>query len=191
MIKAFLIRFVCLFSLLFIMSCSTAVEKTKYYRLEGEALNNTISTCGQDCTKLLVNIIVPDYLNSNGIVYYSDSMDLLTVANKNLWIEELGTQLTKILTNKINNKFNKYYAFDQRTNLKNDSNLQIFMQKFNGEKDGKLIISGTYVFKHKDLVKQGSFEKVEIQKDNGFDSLVLGLNQLWLNQCDILIKDLL
>ena len=139
------------------------------------------------------NIIVdvPDYLDSNGIVYYSDSMDKITVATKNLWLEELSIQLKNILENKINNSINDYYAFDSRMNIKHDVLLQIFIQKFNGEKDGNVVVSGTYVFNNqKDTIKQGAFTVTEKQSDNGFDSLVDRLNELWLKECDKLIKEL-
>ena len=175
-----------------IIGCSSVVsEKTKYYSLEGISLVNNSSICGKNCIKLLIQVDVPDYLDSNGIVYYSDSMDKITVATKNLWLEELSIQLKNILENKINNSINDYYAFDSRMNIKHDVLLQIFIQKFNGEKDGNVVVSGTYVFNNqKDTIKQGAFTVTEKQSDNGFDSLVDRLNELWLKECDKLIKEL-
>ena len=68
-----------------IIGCSSAVsEKTKYYSLEGISLVNNSSICGKNCIKLLIQVDVPDYLDSNGIVYYSDSMDKTNASSKSL-----------------------------------------------------------------------------------------------------------
>lgn len=189
--KQFITMLLCTSIFFVINGCSSPIEKTKYYKLEGVALNNISNICSTNCKKLLIQIFVPDYINSNGIIYYSESQGQLTMTSKNLWIEELSTQLKNSLENKINNSNGKYYAFDSRMNVKNDALLQIFIQKFNGEKDGKIVLSGTYIFNNSDTIHQGAFDLSDKQTNDGFEALVAKMNELWIKECDNLIKELL
>lgn len=174
--------------------CSSSVtERTSYYTLAGDKQSAAVANkqCNK-CRKVTVKVTVPSFLDNGGIAYYSG--DLLVLSKNNLWSESLSIQMQNILAEQINSLTGSdvvaFPASLRPAGIYDDAVLNVSLKKFNGSADGYAEIEGTYIYMKDDVLKNGKFSSRIRQTEDGFSYLVDSLNEVWIKECNNLIKDL-
>jgi uncharacterized lipoprotein YmbA len=178
----------------FLSACSSSVvERTSYYTLNGDSkpVSRMNKQCN-NCKKVTVKVIVPSLIDNGGIAYYSGELQVLSKNNQ--WSESPSIQLQNLLVDQINSSTGpEVVAFStslRPSGIIDDAVLSVSLKKFNGSPDGYAEIEGTYIYMSGDVLKNGRFSDRVRQTEDGFPSLVSSLNEVWVRQCNNLIKDL-
>lgn len=143
--------------LLLLTACSSSSPSKKVYLLPDSQIQLADSS-------VFVEVLLPDYLNSNSIVYRSSATQM-TQTRANLWAE----QLQGLLEDRFNGSVYKV----------NQQQLQINFEKFNGAYTGNAEIKGNWALLDKagEAVKQGLFNLQVPLQEQGYDALVEALGK--------------
>ncbi|AKE96650.1 membrane integrity-associated transporter subunit PqiC [Cronobacter sakazakii] len=161
-------------------ACSTTQETT-WYQLPASTAPVTRSA-PMDSQHLLwvEQVSVPDYLAGNGVVYQTTDVQYV-IASQNLWASPLDQQLRNTLVTNLSATLPGWVVSAQPLGAEQDT-LNVNVTGFHGRYDGRVIVSGEWLLKHKGhLIKRPFYTELKQQQD-GYDAMVKTLAQAWQQQ---------
>lgn len=121
-----------------------------------------------------LGVTLPDYLNNTGIVYQTSDVTY-TVAQQNLWSGSLKSQVEQRVLANLNTALPQWLVGWQTTG--SDKSLALSLNSFHGRYDGRVVIRGEWTYVKGQTLTTRPFERVLIQPNDGYESLVATLAQ--------------
>ncbi|MCW1971824.1 UNVERIFIED_ORG: hypothetical protein FHW05_000638 [Pantoea agglomerans] len=159
-------------------ACSSTVNTTYYQLPSGAASMQVISSeANAQPTLWVQQVVVPDYLAGNGLVYQTSDVKYVIAAN-NLWASPLDQQLQQTMITNLTKALPGRLVTQTLMGQEHDT-LNITVNDFQGRYDGKAVISGQWTLEHQGRFKKQAFNLVLPQQEDGYDALVKTLAQGW------------
>ncbi len=158
-------------------ACSSS-SAPHYYAIALPEAQNSVVTPNQQPVVAVNDIDLADYLNSVGIVYQQDDVQL-TTANQHRWAEALDKQLTRSLLQSLRQQLPAYQWQNGQTAGQNVAQLQVKVRGFHGKADGHAIISGEWVLNTEKQQYSGQFQQLYPLTADGYPALVRELRAGW------------
>lgn len=157
-------------------ACSSTETKT-YYQLPlaTGAVQNSASPSQRMLWVEQVNI--PDFLAGNGVVYQTSDVQYV-IASNNLWASPLDQQLRTTLVSSLSNQLPGRVVSSQPLGSDQDI-LNVSVTGFHGRYDGKVVVSGEWLFNHQGQLTKRPFHIELPQQQDGYDAMVKTLAQAW------------
>ena len=190
-----------LLSLLFVIcgamtaGCSTnSSSKIHYYSFDNETQSSTlfVDIKHHDNKKysfLVSKIDMPDYLDSQSIVYQVTDSEVIQTSN-NRWVDKLSVILEKSLIELITNKIPDYVVLQK--NICSGENCQkifVRIKKFQGNYQGNAEVSfDWFLYSDNKLLCLGSQDNKQQLSNNGYPALVKALESSWDKGVDEMIQ---
>lgn len=159
--------------------CSTTADIT-HYRLTSHSHDSFLKAGTNEQQLWVEQISLPDYLDSDGIVFQSSEVRY-TIARNNLWATSLRQQLQQTLIANLNATLPGTLISATSQGPEQDK-LTINITGFHGRYDGRGIISGDWVLEHRGKFISRSFMLTPTQHNDGYDGLVKVLSAGWLHE---------
>mgnify|MGYP000480613145 CR=1 FL=1 len=119
--------FICLISSVFLVSCASQVQQTKFYVLPYLPLEN------RQTADLNIDINLAEYLKQDFMVIENQESEL-TFAQNHRWAEPLEQLITRYLSKRI--------LSAQPENLLTQTQLEVNIERFYGSVSGQVYLSG-------------------------------------------------
>nr|WP_193014584.1 membrane integrity-associated transporter subunit PqiC [Proteus sp. FME41] len=166
---------------LMLTACSSQTNKT-YYQLpdiyqNGVSVEVTTIQAAKKPQIWVQPIRLSNMLVSAGIVYQTTDINY-TVANQHLWINPLDQQLQQNLISGLTKSLPDTVVANQPVEDKL-AKLTVTVNYFQGRYDGKVIISGDWIYAVDNKVISQPFSLVLTQTEDGYPALVRTLGQGW------------
>ncbi|MEQ5206499.1 membrane integrity-associated transporter subunit PqiC [Proteus sp. fly-1067] len=166
---------------LMLTACSSQTEKT-YYQLPdiyqtGVSTQVTTTQSAKKPQIWVQPIRLSNMLVNAGIVYQTTDINY-TVANQHLWINPLDQQLQQNLISGLTKALPGTVVANQPIE-DNLAKLTVTVNYFQGRYDGKVIISGDWIYTENSKVISQPFSLVLTQTEDGYPALVRTLGQGW------------
>ncbi len=149
-----------------------------YYAIALPEAQNSFVTPNQQPVVSVNDIDLADYLNSVGIVYQQDDVQL-TTANQHRWAEALDKQLTRSLLQSLRQQLPAYQWQNGQTAGQNVAQLQVKVRGFHGRADGHAVISGEWTLVTGSQQYSGQFQQQYPLTADGYPALVRELRAGW------------
>ena len=149
-----------------------------YYAIALPEAQNSFVTPNQQPVVSVNDIDLADYLNSVGIVYQQDDVQL-TTANQHRWAEALDKQLTCALLLNLRAQLPGWQWQNGQTSMQNIAQLQIKVRGFHGKADGHAVISGEWTLMKGKQQYSGQFQQLYPLTADGYPALVRELRTGW------------
>lgn len=149
-----------------------------YYAIALPEAQNSVVTPNQQPVVAVNDIDLADYLNSVGIVYQQDDVQL-TTANQHRWAEALDKQLTRSLLQSLRQQLPAYQWQNGQTAGQNVAQLQVKVRGFHGRADGHAVISGEWTLVTGSQQYSGQFQQQYPLTADGYPALVRELRAGW------------
>ncbi|EQA4281386.1 membrane integrity-associated transporter subunit PqiC [Cronobacter dublinensis] len=164
-----------------LLSACSSTEETTWYQLPASTAPVARSTPANSQHLLWVEqVAVPDYLAGNGVVYQTTDVQYV-IASQNLWASPLDQQLRNTLVTNLSATLPGWVVSAQPLGAEQDT-LNVNVTGFHGRYDGRVIVSGEWLLKHKgQLIKRPFYTELKQQQD-GYDAMVKTLAQAWEQQ---------
>ena len=160
-------------------ACSSSGTSTPHYY--AIALPDTQSHMVAPALQPVVavnDIELADYLNSVGIVYQQDDVQLVT-ANQHRWAEALDKQLTRSLLQNLRQQLPAYQWQTGQIARQTVAQLQVKVRGFHGRADGHAVISGEWTLLTATQQYSGQFQQHYPLTTDGYPALVRELRAGW------------
>ncbi|CBA29724.1 membrane integrity-associated transporter subunit PqiC [Cronobacter turicensis] len=164
-----------------LLSACSSTEETTWYQLPASTAPVAHSASMNSQHLLWVEqVSVPDYLAGNGVVYQTTDVQYV-IASQNLWASPLDQQLRNTLVTNLSATLPGWVVSAQPLGAEQDT-LNVNVTGFHGRYDGRVIVSGEWLLKHKgQLIKRPFYTELKQQED-GYDAMVKTLAQAWQQQ---------
>lgn len=161
-------------------ACSSQTDKT-YYQLPDAYQGSVAEQVTTQSVKQPQIWVQPIHLSSmlvnTGIVYQTTDINY-TVANQHLWINPLDQQLQQGLISGLTKALPNTVVANQP--IEDDlAKLTVTVNYFQGRYDGKVIISGDWIYAENSKVISQPFSLALTQTEDGYPALVRTLGQGW------------
>ena len=174
-------------------ACSSSSSTPQYYAIALPDAQNHVQTPSQQPVVAVSDVELADYLNSIGIVYQQDDVQL-TTATQHRWAEALDKQLTRALLQNLRTQLPDWQWQNGQTSMQNIAQLQIKVRGFHGKADGHAVISGEWTLMTGKQQYSGQFQQQYPLTADGYPALVRELRTGWqqtTSQLAIQLKPLL
>lgn len=162
-------------ALLTLTGCSDS-PSLHYYQLAQEPAVNAPNTV--DAPVLVVeNVMVADFLDSNALVLQRSDVELVR-AQQNLWVEPLGSQLSRNLRASLQQQLPAVRVQSQAPAAPH-ARLLVQVEQFHGSEAGQVLIKVRYSVMSKGVVRQFDYQWQQAQPEDGYASLVQSLGKGW------------
>lgn len=122
---------------------------------------------------------VASYLDQEGIVMQLSDIEL-NAANRNLWAEDLGQQLTRRLRQSLTANLPRVTVLGSGQGDANAWRLSISVDQFQGRYDGRAVASGEWqLYDGNRLLAQRRFDVTRALGEDGYPALVRTLGEVW------------
>jgi Uncharacterized protein conserved in bacteria len=175
-----------------VTACSNNTSPHYYAIALPDAKNNTVTPNHQPVVTVS-DVELADYLNSIGIVYQQDDVQL-TTANQHRWAEALDKQLTRALLQELRQQLPAYQWQNGEVSEQHIAQLQLKVRGFHGRADGHAVISGEWTLTTATQQYSGQFQQLYPLAADGYPVLVRTLRSGWqttINQLVAQLKPLL
>ena len=159
-------------------ACSSSSSTPQYYAIALPDAQNHVQTPSQQPVVAVSDVELADYLNSVGIVYQQDDVQL-TTANQHRWAEALDKQLTRSLLQSLRQQLPAWQWQNGQTSMQNIAQLQIKVRGFHGKADGHAVISGEWTLMKGAKQYSGQFQQQYPLTADGYPALVRELRTGW------------
>ena len=176
-----------------VSACSSSSSTPQYYAIALPDAQNHVQTPSQQPVVAVSDVELADYLNSVGIVYQQDDVQL-TTATQHRWAEALDKQLTRALLQNLRTQLPDWQWQNGQTSMQNIAQLQIKVRGFHGKADGHAVISGEWTLMTGKQQYSGQFQQQYPLTADGYPALVRELRTGWqqtTSQLAIQLKPLL
>jgi len=174
-------------------ACSSNTAAPHYYAIALPDAQSSPLTPSKQPVVAVSDVELADYLNSVGIVYQQDDVQL-TTASQHRWAEALDKQLTRALLQNLRTQLPNWQWQNGQTSLQNIAQLQIKVRGFHGKADGHAVISGEWTLMKGTQQYSGQFQQLYPLTADGYPALVRELRTGWqqtTSQLAIQLKPLL
>ncbi len=161
-----------------VSACSSSSSTPQYYAIALPDAQNHVQTPSQQPVVAVSDIELADYLNSVGIVYQQDDVQL-TTASQHRWAEALDKQLTRALLQNLRTQLPDWQWQNGQTSMQNIAQLQIKVRGFHGKADGHAVISGEWTLMTGKQQYSGQFQQQYPLTADGYPALVRELRTGW------------
>ena len=159
-------------------ACSSSSSTPQYYAIALPDAQNHVQTPSQQPVVAVSDVELADYLNSIGIVYQQDDVQL-TTATQHRWAEALDKQLTRALLQNLRTQLPDWQWQNGQTSMQNIAQLQIKVRGFHGKADGHAVISGEWTLMKGKQQYSGQFQQQYSLTADGYPALVRELRTGW------------
>ena len=159
-------------------ACSSSSSTPQYYAIALPDAQNHVQTPSQQPVVAVSDVELADYLNSVGIVYQQDDVQL-TTASQHRWAEALDKQLTRALLQNLRTQLPDWQWQNGQTSMQNIAQLQIKVRGFHGKADGHAVISGEWTLMTGKQQYSGQFQQQYPLTADGYPALVRELRTGW------------
>lgn len=172
-----------------LLSACSSTEETTWYQLPASTAPVARSTPANSQHLLWVEqVAVPDYLAGNGVVYQTTEVQYV-IASQNLWASPLDQQLRNTLVTNLSATLPGWVVSAQPLGAEQDT-LNVNVTGFHGRYDGRVIVSGEWLLKHKGQLIKRPFYTEHKQQQDGYDAMVKTLAQAWQQQAKSIADEL-
>ncbi len=161
-----------------VSACSSSSSTPQYYAIALPDAQSHVQTPSQQPVVAVSDIELADYLNSVGIVYQQDDVQL-TTASQHRWAEALDKQLTRALLQNLRTQLPDWQWQNGQTSMQNIAQLQIKVRGFHGKADGHAVISGEWTLMTGKQQYSGQFQQQYPLTADGYPALVRELRTGW------------
>ncbi len=161
-------------------ACSSSTSTPDYYAIALPDAQTAAITPSQQPIVSVADVELADYLNSVGIVYQQNDVQL-TTANQHRWAEALDKQLTRALLQNLREKLPDYQWQNGQTVGQPIAQLQVKVRGFHGKNDGHAMISGEWILTRGTQQYSGQFQQEYPLSADGYPALVRELRNGWQN----------
>lgn len=175
---------------LWLSACSGDPQHKSYYQLP-LSQQGAASTVGRQGNRALwvEQVTVPDYLAGSGVVYQLSDVRY-AIASNNLWASPLDQQLRNTLVANLNRYLPGWVVVSQPGAGDGYDTLNVNVSGFHGRYDGKVIISGEWLFNHQGALTRQPFQLELKQNQDGYGGMVKMLAQGWNRQAEEIARQL-
>nr|WP_321241415.1 ABC-type transport auxiliary lipoprotein family protein [uncultured Tolumonas sp.] len=159
-------------------ACSSSSSTPQYYAIALPDVQNSSQPPSQQPVVAVSDVELADYLNSIGIVYQQDDVQL-TTATQHRWAEALDKQLTRALLQNLRTQLPDWQWQNGQTSMQNIAQLQIKVRGFHGKADGHAVISGEWTLMKGTQQYSGQFQQQYPLTADGYPALVRELRTGW------------
>ena len=159
-------------------ACSSSSSTPQYYAIALPDAQNHVQTPSQQPVVAVSDVELADYLNSIGIVYQQDDVQL-TTATQHRWAEALDKQLNRALLQNLRTQLPDWQWQNGQTSMQNIAQLQIKVRGFHGKADGHAVISGEWTLMKGKQQYSGQFQQQYSLTADGYPALVRELRTGW------------
>lgn len=173
---------------LLLTACSSSVQEKTYYQLPLAQTSTLRQQSQQGHLIWLEQIQVADFLSGQGLVYQTSEVGY-SIASTNLW----GSPLEQQLANSLINGFSRWLPgwVVSTTPLNAEQyQLEITITGFHVRYDGRVIVSGEWLLKHRQDVSKHPFYIEMKQQQDGYPAMVKTLAQAWDEQVKAIASQL-
>ncbi|ELY4854191.1 membrane integrity-associated transporter subunit PqiC [Cronobacter turicensis] len=164
-----------------LLSACSSTEETTWYQLPASTAPVAHGASMNSQHLLWVEqVSVPDYLAGNGVVYQTTDVQYV-IASQNLWASPLDQQLRNTLVTNLSATLPGWVVSAQPLGAEQDT-LNVNVTGFHGRYDGRVIVSGEWLLKHKGQLIKRPFHTELKQQEDGYDAMVKTLAQAWQQQ---------
>jgi len=165
-----------------VTSTASPPTGTQRYLLGGSGTQQPATTQASSALRL-APVELAGYLRGDGIVMQTGT-NTVEQATRNLWAEDLGTQLYRILRDRLTGRLPGHRVIASGESVTDDlplRRLQVTVDRFQGRYDGQAVVAGTWrlVNRSGQRLAGGSFRQQHALNEDGFDALVRSLEQAW------------
>jgi uncharacterized lipoprotein YmbA len=170
--------------------CACSKSSTPHYYAIAlpDAQANTIAP-SQRPLVVVADVELADYLNSVGIVYQQDDVQL-TTANQHRWAEALDKQLTRTLLQNLRQQLPDWQWQNGQTAGQSLAQLQVKVRGFHGKADGHAVISGEWTLIRNQQQYSGQFQQEYPLSADGYPALVRELRNGWQHTSQQMVQQL-
>lgn len=161
-----------------LVACSNSATTPQYYAIALPDAEQRTAAPNQQPVIAVSDVELADYLNSAGIVYQQDDVQL-TTANQHRWAEALDKQLTRSLLQSLRQQLPAWQWQNGQTSMQNIAQLQIKVRGFHGKADGHAVISGEWTLMKGAQQYSGQFQQQYPLTADGYPALVRELRTGW------------
>ncbi|MFB0974794.1 MAG: ABC-type transport auxiliary lipoprotein family protein [Tolumonas sp.] len=159
-------------------ACSSSNNSPNYYAIALPDTQSSEVAPGLQPVVAVSDIELADYLNSVGIVYQQDDVQLVT-ANQHRWAEALDKQLTRSLLQNLRQQLPDYQWQTGQIARQTVAQLQVKVRGFHGRADGHAVISGEWTLLTDTQQYSGQFQQQYPLTADGYPALVRELRAGW------------
>ena len=159
-------------------ACSSNATAPHYYAIALPDVQSSPVTPSQQPVVAVSDVELADYLNSVGIVYQQDDVQL-TTASQHRWAEALDKQLTRALLQNLRAQLPGLQWQNGQISMPNIAQLQIKVRGFHGKADGHAVISGEWTLMKGTQQYSGEFQQLYPLTADGYPALVRELRTGW------------
>jgi uncharacterized protein len=159
-------------------ACSNSSTAPHYYAIALPDEQTTPAAPNQHPVIAVNDVELADYLNSIGIVYQQDDVQL-TTASQHRWAEALDKQLTRSLLQNLRAQLPNWQWQNGTAAVTNLAQLQVKIRGFHGKADGNAVISGEWTLVKGNKQYSGQFQQNYPLRDDGYPALVRELRTGW------------
>ncbi len=171
-------------SLFFMTACGRS-EPTSFYLLESKTLSPTHSYLAKNKRKMpkivLQEVVIPAYLERAAIVNRQSDGVRVDISEFNSWAEDLDDGISRTLSAVLLDELLKQNILLVPVNSDNDnaSKLFVFLQRFDGQIGGQVVIDARWVLQNSnsEALASGSFSEKSAAGAN-FGSMVVAQSAL-------------
>lgn len=162
-------------ALMTLTGCSESPSLHYYQLAQVPAVN---APNAADAPVLVVeNVMVADFLDSNALVLQRSDVELVR-AQQNLWVEPLGSQLSRNLRASIQQQLPAVRIASQAP-ASPHARLLVQVEQFHGSEAGQVLIKVRYSLMHNGQIQQFDYQWQQAQPQDGYASLVQSLSTGW------------
>ncbi|ELY2742740.1 membrane integrity-associated transporter subunit PqiC [Cronobacter turicensis] len=171
-----------------LLSACSSTEETTWYQLPASTAPVAHGASMNSQHLLWVEqVSVPDYLAGNGVVYQTTDVQYV-IASQNLWASPLDQQLRNTLVTNLSATLPGWVVSAQPLGAEQDT-LNVNVTGFHGRYDGRVIVSGEWLLKHKGQLIKRPFHTELKQQEDGYDAMVKTLAQAWQQQAQTIADE--
>lgn len=161
-----------------LVACSNSATTPHYYAIALPDAEQRTAAPNQQPVIAVSDVELADYLNSAGIVYQQDDVQL-TTANQHRWAEALDKQLTRSLLQSLRQQLPAWQWQNGQAASANIAQLQVKVRGFHGKANGQAVISGEWVLTTARQQYSGQFQQQYPLPADGYPALVRELRSGW------------
>ncbi|QHB32231.1 membrane integrity-associated transporter subunit PqiC [Yersinia canariae] len=182
-----MMKWMAVIAALLLSACSSTPSKT-YYQLP--ALSAPVGATSSVASRQLwvEHVGVADYLAAAGVVYQTNDVQYV-IASNNLWASPLDQQLQQTLVTNLSHALPGWLVSSQPLDSDQDV-LNVTVTGFHGRYDGRAIISGVWILKHRGQLIKQPFDLALKQNEDGYDTLIRSLAEGWQQEAKAIAAQL-
>lgn len=182
-----MMKWMAVIATLLLSACSSTPSKT-YYQLP--ALSAPVGATSSVASRQLwvEHVGVADYLAAAGVVYQTNDVQYV-IASNNLWASPLDQQLQQTLVTNLSHALPGWLVSSQPLDSDQDV-LNVTVTGFHGRYDGRAIISGVWILKHRGQLIKQPFDLALKQNEDGYDTLIRTLAEGWQQEAKAIAAQL-